>query len=51
VLDVAIGGLLAANPAICSMVAGTTKPEQARANAAAATWRPARDDLAELRAL
>lgn len=47
-LEVAIGGL-AAQPAIGSVIAGATKPEQVRANAAAGEWEPTRDDLAALR--
>jgi aryl-alcohol dehydrogenase-like predicted oxidoreductase len=50
VLDVAIGALLA-RPVIPSVIAGATKPEQIRANAAAAHWTPDDDDLAELEAL
>jgi aryl-alcohol dehydrogenase-like predicted oxidoreductase len=49
-LDVAIGGLLA-QPAVSSVIAGATKPEQVRANAAAGEWQPGDDDLAELNAL
>jgi aryl-alcohol dehydrogenase-like predicted oxidoreductase len=49
-LDVAIAGL-AAMPAVASVIAGATKPEQARANAAAGAWEPSPDDLAALRAL
>jgi aryl-alcohol dehydrogenase-like predicted oxidoreductase len=49
-LDVAIGGL-AAQPAIASVIAGATKPEQVRANAKAGEWEPSADDLAELNAL
>jgi aryl-alcohol dehydrogenase-like predicted oxidoreductase len=49
-LDVAIGGL-AAQPAVASVIAGATKPEQVRANAAAGAWRPSADDLSELNAL
>jgi aryl-alcohol dehydrogenase-like predicted oxidoreductase len=49
-LDVAIGGL-AAQPAVCSVIAGATRPEQARANAAAGAWVPSRDALAEMREL
>ena len=33
------------------MIAGATKPEQVRANAAAGAWEPTPDELAELRAL
>ena len=46
-LDVAIGGL-AAQPAVGSVIAGATTPEQVRANAAAGRWEPAADDLADL---
>jgi aryl-alcohol dehydrogenase-like predicted oxidoreductase len=49
-LDVAIGGLLA-TPAITSVIAGATKPEQVRANAKAGAWEPKQNDVAELRAL
>jgi aryl-alcohol dehydrogenase-like predicted oxidoreductase len=46
-LDVAIGALLAREP-VTSVIAGATKPEQVRANAAAARWQPAPEDLAAL---
>jgi len=49
-LDVAIGGL-AAQPAVASVIAGATSPEQVRANAAAGEWEPAPAQLAELVAL
>jgi aryl-alcohol dehydrogenase-like predicted oxidoreductase len=49
-LDVAVGGLLAM-PAIASVMAGATKPEQVRANVKAGEWEPTADDLAALRAL
>jgi len=49
-LDVAIGGLLA-EPAIASVIAGATKPEQVRANAKAGAWDPSPEDLAALNAL
>ena len=49
-LDVAIGGLLAM-PAVTSVIAGATKPEQVRANVAAGAWEPTPDDLAALLAL
>jgi aryl-alcohol dehydrogenase-like predicted oxidoreductase len=49
-LDVAVGGL-AAVPAVASVIAGATKPEQVRANAAAGAWEPTPDELAELRSL
>jgi aryl-alcohol dehydrogenase-like predicted oxidoreductase len=50
VLDVAIGGL-AAQPAVGSVIAGATRPEQVKANAAAGDWVPTADDLAALDAL
>jgi aryl-alcohol dehydrogenase-like predicted oxidoreductase len=49
-LEVAIGGL-AAEPPVVSVIAGATKPEQVRANAAAGAWEPTPSDLAALRAL
>jgi aryl-alcohol dehydrogenase-like predicted oxidoreductase len=49
-LDVAIGGLAAQTPVV-SVIAGATRPEQVRANAAAGAWEPAPDDLAALLAL
>jgi aryl-alcohol dehydrogenase-like predicted oxidoreductase len=49
-LEVAIGGL-AAVAGVASVIAGATKPEQVRANAAAGTWEPSPEQLAELRAL
>jgi aryl-alcohol dehydrogenase-like predicted oxidoreductase len=49
-LDVAIGSLLA-QPAVASVIAGATKPEQVRANVAAAEWQPSDDDVAALDAL
>ena len=49
-LQVAIGGL-AAQPAITSVIAGATSPEQVRANAAAVSWCPSPDDLATLNAI
>jgi aryl-alcohol dehydrogenase-like predicted oxidoreductase len=45
--DVAIGALLA-QPAVSSVIAGATKPDQVHANAAAARWTPDADDLAAL---
>ncbi|MBA2461011.1 MAG: aldo/keto reductase, partial [Actinobacteria bacterium] len=47
-LEVAIGGL-AAQPAVVSVIAGATKPEQVRANAAAGRWEPSAGELASLR--
>jgi aryl-alcohol dehydrogenase-like predicted oxidoreductase len=46
-LDVAIGGLLA-RPAVASVIAGATKPEQVRANAQAGAWEPTAGELTEL---
>jgi aryl-alcohol dehydrogenase-like predicted oxidoreductase len=49
-LDVAIGGL-AAQRAVASVIAGSTRPEQVEANARAAAWVPTADDLRELDAI
>jgi aryl-alcohol dehydrogenase-like predicted oxidoreductase len=49
-LEVAIGGLLAM-PAVSSVIAGATKPEQVRANVAAGRWEPSPEDVAALVAL
>jgi aryl-alcohol dehydrogenase-like predicted oxidoreductase len=49
-LSVAIGGL-AAMPAVASVIAGATKPEQVRANVEAAAWEPTTADLEALKAL
>jgi aryl-alcohol dehydrogenase-like predicted oxidoreductase len=49
-LEVAIGGLLA-RPAVTSVIAGATTPEQVRENVAAGDWEPGVGDLEELRAL
>ena len=46
-LSVAIGGL-AAMPAVASVIAGATKPEQVAANVQAGEWVPKGDDLAAL---
>jgi aryl-alcohol dehydrogenase-like predicted oxidoreductase len=46
-IDVAIGGL-AAQPAVASVIAGATKPEQVQANAGALRWEPSEADLREL---
>lgn len=46
-LDVAIGGL-AAQPAVDSVIAGATKPEQIEANVKAGAWVPTPEDLAEI---
>lgn len=49
-LELAIGGL-ASIPGIASVIAGATSPEQARANAAAGSWRLSGLELEELDAL
>lgn len=49
-LDVAIGGL-AAQPAVASVIAGATTPEQVHANAAAVAWQPTGDDITILDSL
>ena len=46
--DVAIGALLT-HQVVSSVIAGATKPEQVRANAAASRWDPSTEDLAALR--
>ena len=46
-LEVAIGGL-ASRPAVASVIAGATRPEQVKANAAAGAWVPSDDDKAAL---
>lgn len=46
-IDVAIAGL-AAQPAVASVIAGATRPEQIAANVAALRWKPSEDDLVEL---
>lgn len=46
--DVAIGALLA-DETVASVIAGATKPEQMRSNAAEARWQPTDGDLAALR--
>jgi aryl-alcohol dehydrogenase-like predicted oxidoreductase len=46
-LEVAIAALIA-RPVISSVIAGATKPDQVRANVAAAHWTPSEDDLAAL---
>ena len=49
-LQVALGGT-AAMPAVASVIAGATTPDQVKANVAAAGWTPSGDDLAALREL
>lgn len=46
-LDVAIGGL-AAQPTVCSVIAGATSRGQVEANVAAGSWTPTAEDLEEL---
>ena len=46
-LDVAIGGL-AAQPAVSSVIAGATSPEQVQANVAAGEWQPTAADVEAL---
>jgi aryl-alcohol dehydrogenase-like predicted oxidoreductase len=46
-LDVAVGWL-ASRPQVASVIAGATRPEQVRANVAAASWVPTDDDLAAI---
>ena len=46
-LTVALGGL-AAQPAVGSVIAGATAPEQVRANVRAGLWEPSLEELAEL---
>ena len=48
-LELAFGGLLA-QPAVSSVIAGATKPEQVRANAAAGEWELDAQDAQALRA-
>jgi aryl-alcohol dehydrogenase-like predicted oxidoreductase len=49
-LSVAIGGL-AAMPAVASVIAGATKPEQVEANVRAGAWVPGADEVAALEQL
>jgi aryl-alcohol dehydrogenase-like predicted oxidoreductase len=49
-LELAIAGL-ASQPAVASVIAGATKPEQVRQNAAAAEWELSDGEVAELLAL
>ena len=46
-LQIAIGWL-AAKPAVASVIAGATRPEQVRANVVAGRWQPSPEDVAEL---
>jgi aryl-alcohol dehydrogenase-like predicted oxidoreductase len=47
ILDVAIGGL-AARPAVASVIAGATRPEQVAANVVAGEWVPTDEDVRAL---
>ena len=49
-LQVAMGGL-AAQPAVTSVIAGVTRPDQVRSNAQAGLWEPDVEDLAALESL
>ena len=49
-LELAIAGL-ASQPAVASVIAGATRPDQVQANAAAAEWELSADELAELRSI
>jgi aryl-alcohol dehydrogenase-like predicted oxidoreductase len=49
-LELAFAWLLA-RPVVCSVIAGATRPEQVRANAAAAAWRLIPEELAEVNQL
>lgn len=49
-IDVAIGGLLA-QPAVSTVIAGATRPQQVRANAAAGRWSPSDEDRRALASL
>ncbi|WP_018683521.1 aldo/keto reductase [Actinokineospora enzanensis] len=44
-------GWLASRPAVGSVIAGATTPDQVSANAKAATWRPSADDLVAIDAI
>jgi aryl-alcohol dehydrogenase-like predicted oxidoreductase len=46
-IDVAISGLLA-QPAVASVIAGATKPEQVRRNVETLRWTPSAEELAQL---
>ncbi len=50
ILDVAIGGL-AAKPAVASVIAGVSRPEQVVTNARASDWIPSDEDAAALDAI
>ena len=46
-LTLAMGGL-AAQPGVASVIAGASRPEQVRANAAAGGWEPTLEQLAAI---
>jgi aryl-alcohol dehydrogenase-like predicted oxidoreductase len=46
-LELAIGWL-ASQPAVSSVIAGATRPEQVEQNAAAAQWKLSPEDMAEV---
>ena len=48
-LEIAVGGL-AAQPAVASVIAGATTPEQVTANVKAASWEPTAEETAALNA-
>jgi aryl-alcohol dehydrogenase-like predicted oxidoreductase len=50
ILDVAFGAL-AAQPAVSSVIAGATTPEQVASNAKAGAWEPTAEELAEVNAI
>jgi aryl-alcohol dehydrogenase-like predicted oxidoreductase len=50
VLDLAFGWLLS-RPAVASVIAGATRPEQVAANVAAGAWQPGDDVLREVDAI
>src|SRR5262249_33720482 len=50
ILELAFAGLLA-QPAVSSVIAGATKPEQVKANAAAGAWRLTAEEASEVSAL
>jgi aryl-alcohol dehydrogenase-like predicted oxidoreductase len=50
ILDVAIGGLVA-KPAVASVIAGVSRPEQVITNARASDWVPSSEEVAELDAI
>jgi aryl-alcohol dehydrogenase-like predicted oxidoreductase len=49
-IDVAIGWL-AAQPAVASVIAGATKPDQIRRNVEAGAWKPSQDDRGQVDAI